>query len=88
VRFGDWVDGQGQRIEQLYDTESRERGNLVVDIGATYDAPQELACFPGQDHPAPEYTFQGWIDATLDDRDPANRTNRVRAGDVALAPSF
>lgn len=70
VPFGDWADAQGQRIEKLYDTQPRERGNRVVDIGATYYRPQDLACFPGQQRPTPQYTFQGWVDTVLETAKP------------------
>jgi dienelactone hydrolase len=65
VSFGEWVDGQGQTIEKLYNTEERERGTRAVDIGAVYYPPHALACFPEQEQPDPEYTFQGWIDTVL-----------------------
>lgn len=65
VKFGDWVDAQGQQIEKLYNTETRERGNLVIDIGAVYYDPKDLACFPEQEAPAAEYTFQGWVNSLV-----------------------
>ena len=65
VRFGDWVEAHGQRIEKLYDTEARKRGTRCVDIGATLRSPAELACFPNQEHPKPEYTWQGWVEAMI-----------------------
>ena len=65
VRFGDWADVQGQAIESLYDTEARERGNEVVDIGAVFRAPKSLACFPEQTGASAAYSFQGWMESIL-----------------------
>ena len=72
IRFGDWADGQGQTIESLYDTEARERGNVVVNVGAVYRDPEELACFPEQGRPGPEYTFKGWVERVLAGRGDQN----------------
>ena len=63
IRFGQWVDAQGQRIERLYNTEKRERGLAVVDINAIYHDPKTLACFPDDARPEPVYTMAGWVDA-------------------------
>ena len=52
---------QGSRLSQ----EARERGLAVVDIGAVYRDPGELACFPTQSRPAPAYTMTGWVEATV-----------------------
>ena len=60
VKLGDWVDAHGLRLERLYDTELRQRGTRAIDVGAVYRTPAELACFPGQTHPAHEYTWEGW----------------------------
>ena len=65
TKFGQWVDAQGQQIEELYNTEARERGLGVVDIGAVWHHPHDLACFPDRDKPAPEHTMRGWVDATV-----------------------
>jgi hypothetical protein len=65
ILFGKWVDSQGQRIEKLYNTEARERGLLVPDIGAVYRSPKQLACFPNQDKPSPEYTMKGWVESIV-----------------------
>lgn len=59
--FGDWADAEGVTIEPLYDTPERERGLEVVDVGARYRQPGELACFPDA-RPSREYTMQGWVD--------------------------
>jgi hypothetical protein len=72
VKFGDWADTQGEPIEKLYNTEARERGNLVVDVGAAHLDPHDLACFPDQENPFPEYTFQGWIDSVLASNTPSS----------------
>jgi hypothetical protein len=66
IRFGEWVDGQGHRIERLYNTEARERGLEVVDVGAVWRDPKALACFPSGTQPGPEYTMQGWIAHCID----------------------
>lgn len=66
VRFGDWVESQGARIEKLYDTEERERGLLAVDVGAVYRRPADLACFPDL-QPSAEYTMEGWVASRLRD---------------------
>lgn len=63
IKFGEWVDGQGQQIEKLYNTEHRERGLHIVPCGAVYYAPKKLACFPDRDVPDPIYTFKGWMNA-------------------------
>jgi len=65
IRFGDWADSQGARIEKLYDTEARERGLLAVDIGAVYRDPKELACFPAKATPGAVYTMNGWVKALV-----------------------
>ena len=65
VKFGNWVQVHGRHIERLYDTEARKRGTRCVDIGATLRKPVELACFPDQEHPDSEYTWQGWVKAML-----------------------
>ncbi|MBN2311065.1 MAG: acetylxylan esterase [Candidatus Hydrogenedentes bacterium] len=62
VKYGDWVDACGKRIEELYDTEMRQRGARCVDIGAVYRSPRDLACFPERARPTPEYTWQGWVE--------------------------
>ena len=69
VAFGDWVDGFGQQIEELYNTEARKRGTAAVDIGAVYRTPGELACFPGAE-PTDEYTFEGWLRTVIALREP------------------
>ncbi|GMW00775.1 MAG: hypothetical protein AMXMBFR84_19120 [Candidatus Hydrogenedentota bacterium] len=74
VKYGDWVEKQGQSIEKLYDTEERERGAVVVDVNAVYRTPGELSCFPGLDRPSAEYTFEGWVEYVL----LANRKDTVR----------
>jgi hypothetical protein len=61
LSFGEWVDSQGQRIEKLYNTEARERGLKIVDIGAVYLSPNALACFPERSNPTGEYTMAGWV---------------------------
>lgn len=61
IRYGDWVDSQGQKIEDLYNTEQRERGARVVDVAATYRDPASLACLPLDTPPGTEYTFEGWM---------------------------
>ena len=66
VRFGDWVDSQGQKIEDLYNTEEKERGLDAVDIEAIYRTPEELACFPEKAKPDPAYTMEGWVNATVE----------------------
>ncbi len=66
TNYGAWVDAQGQKIEGLYATEARERGTTVVDVGAIYRDPAELACLPRDAMPSPEYTFRGWMDACLE----------------------
>jgi hypothetical protein len=63
ILFGKWVDSQGQRIEKLYNTEARERGLRVPDIEAVWRSPRELACFPEQEKPSPEYTMKGWVES-------------------------
>ena len=62
VRFGDWVNAQGQAIEKLYDTEARVRGAEAVAIGAVFREPRALACFPDAKSAGPEYTFEGWVE--------------------------
>jgi dienelactone hydrolase len=65
ISFGQWVDSQGQRIEKLYNTEARERGLRVVDVGAVWRSPKQLACFPDQKKPSPEYTMKGWVESIV-----------------------
>ncbi|MBN1291227.1 MAG: acetylxylan esterase, partial [Candidatus Latescibacteria bacterium] len=65
ISFGEWVDSQGQQIEELYNTERNERGLQAVDSGAIYRDPKELACFPECIKPDPVYTMQGWVDTTV-----------------------
>ena len=65
VRFGDWADSHGHPIEKLYNTEARERGLEVVDVGVVYHDPSDLACFPDQERPDPEYTMKGWVEVTV-----------------------
>lgn len=65
VLFGAWADSQGQPIESLYNTERRERGLAVVECGAVYRTPRQLACNPGREIPDPAYTMQGWVFATV-----------------------
>jgi cephalosporin-C deacetylase-like acetyl esterase len=65
IRYGDWVEANGQRIEPLYAIESRHAGLAMPDIGAIYRDRRELACFPDRAAPTPEYSMQGWIDAVL-----------------------
>jgi cephalosporin-C deacetylase-like acetyl esterase len=65
IKYSDWVEAHGQEIEQLYNTEARERGTMVVDVGVTHHDPRALACFPDQERPPKEYTFQGWVDSVL-----------------------
>ena len=57
TNYGAWADSQGQKIEQLYATEARERGTTVVEAGVIYRDPAELACLPLDSPPPPEYTF-------------------------------
>jgi dienelactone hydrolase len=61
IRYGDWVAGQGREIEKLYNTEAREPGTIVVDVGAVYREPVDLACLPLEGSPPAEYTFEGWM---------------------------
>jgi len=65
IKFGAWVDSQGQKIEKLYNTEKRERGLECVDIGAVYHSPRKLACYPDRKLPDPSYTMKGWVEATV-----------------------
>lgn len=67
IRYGDWVVGQGQEIEKLYNTEAREQGTLVVNVGAVYRDPADLACLPLEVAPSAEYTFEGWMAQCLDE---------------------
>ena len=53
--------GQGREIEKLYNTEAREPGTIVVDVGAVYREPVDLACLPLEGSPPAEYTFEGWM---------------------------
>lgn len=62
LKYGDWVSAQGQKIEELYNTEQRERGTVVVDVDAKYHDPAILACLPPDTPPGPEYTFDGWVE--------------------------
>ncbi|MFO7976563.1 MAG: acetylxylan esterase [Candidatus Hydrogenedentota bacterium] len=71
VKLGDWVDQHGLKLEKLYDTEQRQRGTNAIDIGAVYREPAELACFPGQSAPEPQYTWEGW------------KSHMVNQGDIA-----
>ena len=65
ISFGEWVDSQGQQIEELYNTERNERGLKAVACGAVYREPKVLACFPECIKPDPVYTMQGWVDTTV-----------------------
>jgi dienelactone hydrolase len=65
LSFGQWAKAMGQRIEPRYDKAERERGLQIVDIGAIYHDPVDLACFPARNLPVDEYTMKGWIDAAL-----------------------
>ena len=65
IPFGEWVDSQGHKIEELYNTERNERGLHAVDCGAILRTPKELACFPDRETPASEYTMMGWTDAVI-----------------------
>lgn len=67
MRFGDWYRGQGQEEEKLYGTEERHFGAEVIDVGAVYRDPAELACLPLEALPPPEYTFAGWC-ALMEER--------------------
>ena len=80
INYGEWVDRQGQAIEPLYATEARERGTTVVDVGAVYRDPAELACLPLDAPPPPVYTFAGWVEACLAQRESAAGTHAVVAG--------
>lgn len=65
IAFGAWVDGQGQRIEKLYNTDAHKRGLLVVDVDAVWREPRELACFPDRDISLDDYTMRGWVERTI-----------------------
>lgn len=66
VKFGEWVESFGLAIEPLYNTEAREYGHKAVDIGAVYEDPAVLACFPNRRIPPKEYTMRGWVEAQLE----------------------
>jgi hypothetical protein len=66
VSFGNWVEAHGETIEKLYDTEARKRGTRCVEIGAVLRPAAELACFPGDEPPSAEYTWQGWVDSCVE----------------------
>jgi hypothetical protein len=71
IKFGEWAESQGQQIEKLYDTDERERGAIVVDIGVKWLSPKELACFPDKQGGGTEYTFDGWVEHVLRQSEPS-----------------
>ncbi len=69
IKLGDWVDAHGLKLEPLYDTERRQRGTDAIDIGASYREPADLACFPGIPAPDPLYTWEGWKNRMVAERE-------------------
>jgi len=87
TNYGQWVDSQGQKIEELYATEARERGTTVVDINAVYRDPADLACLPLDASPPPEYTFEGWKNLCLSTSSTSSTSSTKSTSSTSSTPN-
>ena len=61
IRLGSWVQDNGALFEPRYGTDQNYAGTAVLDVGARYLPPAQLACLPPTEAESPSFTIDAWL---------------------------
>ena len=62
IRFGDWAEGHGIALEELYNTEAHFRGLRTVDLGVDPLPVEKRRCLRDDEIGSPRFTLEGWLE--------------------------